>query len=89
MEIGIDIARTHCVDPNPLARHFLGQTDGEGVERAFGRGVVIYGSDDSGRAATDEVSGRILQVWKGQRLCKLMLGCQWNIRKERQKPEKF
>ncbi|MNK93092.1 hypothetical protein D3C87_1132380 [compost metagenome] len=40
MEIGIDEAGAHGVDPNPLARHFLGQADGEGVQRAFGGRVV-------------------------------------------------
>ncbi|MNM70801.1 hypothetical protein D3C81_824430 [compost metagenome] len=40
MEIGVDVTRTHGVDPNPLTRHFLGQADGEGVQRAFGRCVI-------------------------------------------------
>ena len=40
MEIGVDESWPHRIDPNPLARHFFGQADGEAVQRPFGSRVV-------------------------------------------------
>ncbi|MNH23168.1 hypothetical protein D3C79_830550 [compost metagenome] len=40
MEVGEDVARAHGIDPHTFAGHFLGQAEGEGVQRALGGGIV-------------------------------------------------
>ena len=40
VKVGEDVARPYAIDTHALARHFLGQAQGEGVQRALGGGVV-------------------------------------------------
>jgi hypothetical protein len=68
MNFGLDQAKCHGIDANALTGDFLGQADGEGVERAFAGRVVdpLAGAaqrrrargDVDDRAAFAAVSGR-------------------------------
>src|SRR5439155_1670724 len=51
----VDDARSHAVDANPFAGDFPGETDGQGVQRRFRRGVVdvLTRRAEDGRARGD------------------------------------
>lgn len=55
MNLGIDNAWPHRVDPHTFVRHFPGEADGEGVDRALGGGIVDIFARRTELEAADDI----------------------------------
>jgi hypothetical protein len=55
MNIGVDKPRTDGVDPDTLGAEFLGETQGQRVDRALGTGIVDIEVREPRRAAADDI----------------------------------